>query len=86
MTDNGAISRRAFGAGAAGLAALGTTQASAKSVKPAAVPIGKPFVMTTWEFGPGANAVGWPMLAVLTTLQTLTMLRQLLRRQYGFRA
>lgn len=30
--------------------------------------------------------VGWPMLAVLTTLQTLTMLRQLLRRQYGFRA
>ncbi|PWD52561.1 glycosyltransferase family 2 protein [Serinibacter arcticus] len=30
--------------------------------------------------------VGWPMLAVLTTLQTLSMLRQLLRRQYGYRA
>ena len=30
--------------------------------------------------------VGWPVLAVLTTLQTLTMLRQLLRRQYGYRA
>lgn len=63
MTDNGAISRRAFGAGAAGLAALGTAQASAKPAKPGAIPIGKPFVMTTWDFGPGANAVGWPMLA-----------------------
>lgn len=30
--------------------------------------------------------VGWPMLAVLTTAQTLTMLRQLTRRQYGYRA
>ncbi|GMA32705.1 hypothetical protein GCM10025875_26970 [Litorihabitans aurantiacus] len=30
--------------------------------------------------------VGWPMLAVLTALQTLFMLRQLMRRQYGYRA
>jgi len=30
--------------------------------------------------------VGWPLLAVLTALQTLFMLRQLLRRQYGYRA
>ncbi|MGO1317809.1 MAG: glycosyltransferase family 2 protein [Cellulomonadaceae bacterium] len=28
--------------------------------------------------------VGWPMLAVLTVLQTLSMLRQLLRRHYGY--
>lgn len=30
--------------------------------------------------------VGWPMLAVLTALQTLFMLRQLPCRQYGYRA
>ncbi|WP_135850873.1 glycosyltransferase family 2 protein [Serinibacter arcticus] len=30
--------------------------------------------------------VGWPLLAILTALQTLFMLRQLTRRQYGYRA
>ena len=63
MTDGTAFSRRAFGTGAVGLAALGAGQASAKPAKPGIIPVGKPFVMTTWEFGPGANAVGWPMLA-----------------------
>lgn len=62
-TDNMGISRRAFGAGAAGLAAVGASQASAKPAKPKAIPTGKPFILTTWDFGPGANAIGWPMLA-----------------------
>jgi len=62
MTDK-AISRRFFGAAAAGLAALGITGAAAKSAAPKAIPTGKPFILTTWDFGPGANAVGWPMLA-----------------------
>ncbi len=62
-TDDRGISRRAFGAGAAGLAALGASQASAKPAKPKAIPTGKPFILTTWDFGPGANAIGWPMLA-----------------------
>lgn len=61
--DKTGISRRVFGAGAAGLAALGATQASAKPAKPKAIPTGKPFILTTWDFGPGANAIGWPMLA-----------------------
>lgn len=63
MADDGRISRRAFGAAAAGMAALGASEASAKPATPKAIPIGKPFVMTTWDFGPGANAIGWPMLA-----------------------
>lgn len=63
MGDGSKISRRAFGAGAAGLAALGATQASAKPAKPRTIATGKPFILTTWEFGPGANAIGWPMLA-----------------------
>ena len=61
--DDMGISRRAFGAGAAGLATLGAAQASAKPAKPKAIPTGKPFILTTWDFGPGANAIGWPMLA-----------------------
>lgn len=63
MTDDSMISRRTFGAAAAGMAALGGAQASAKPARPGVIPVGKPFVMTTWDFGPGANAVGWPMLA-----------------------
>ena len=62
MTDK-AISRRFFGAAAAGLAALGIIGAAAKPAAPKAIPTGKPFILTTWDFGPGANAVGWPMLA-----------------------
>ena len=61
--DDMGISRRDFGAGAAGLATLGAAQASAKPAKPKAIPTGKPFILTTWDFGPGANAIGWPMLA-----------------------
>lgn len=63
MTNDSMISRRTFGAAAAGMAALGGAQASAKPARPGVIPVGKPFVMTTWDFGPGANAVGWPMLA-----------------------
>ena len=62
MTDK-AISRRFFGAAAAGLAALGIPGATAKPAAPKVIPTGKPFILTTWDFGPGANAVGWPMLA-----------------------
>ncbi|WP_374394260.1 N(4)-(beta-N-acetylglucosaminyl)-L-asparaginase [Sphingopyxis sp.] len=63
MAYDKAISRRAFGASAAGMAVLGATEASATPAKPKAIPTGKPFILTTWDFGPGANAVGWPMLA-----------------------
>ena len=59
--DDGKITRRAFGASAAGLAALGASGATAAGAK--TIPTGKPFILTTWDFGPGANAVGWPMLA-----------------------
>ena len=62
MSDD-RISRRTFGASAAGLAILGATQASAKPTKPGPIPTGKPFILSTWDFGPGANAIGWPMLA-----------------------
>ena len=62
MADD-AISRRFFGVAAAGIAALGATGTAAKPAAPRAIPTGKPFILTTWDFGPGANAVGWPMLA-----------------------
>lgn len=57
------LSRRALGAGVAGLAAVAATSATAKSSMPKPIAIGNPFILTTWNFGPGANAVGWPMLA-----------------------
>jgi N4-(beta-N-acetylglucosaminyl)-L-asparaginase len=64
MSDDKGVSRRAFAAGAAGLAAFGaTTTTSAKPAKRGSIPTGKPFILTTWDFGPGANAIGWPMLA-----------------------
>jgi N4-(beta-N-acetylglucosaminyl)-L-asparaginase len=62
MADDKGISRRSFAVGAAGLAAL-PVAAAAKPAKPAPIPVGKPFILTTWNFGPSANAVGWPMLA-----------------------
>lgn len=61
MTTN--LSRRAFGAGMAGAAALGAAPAGASPPRARAIRTGKPFILTTWDFGPGANAVGWPMLA-----------------------
>ena len=63
MAEDRAISRRSFAVGAAGLAALPVAAQAAKPAKPAPIPVGKPFILTTWDFGPGANAIGWPMLA-----------------------
>lgn len=57
------ISRRALGVGTIGMAAAMATGAQAKSVQPKVIPVGQPFILTTWEFGPGANQVGWPVLA-----------------------
>lgn len=51
------ISRRAVIAGA-GTAALAA--GAARAVTPAAAT--HPVIVTSWEFGPGANAVGWPVL------------------------
>src|SRR5689334_17620496 len=58
MTDNGTgpgATRRAIFAGAA-VAAAAATQAVAQAR--AAGPI----ILTSWEFGPGANATGFPIL------------------------
>lgn len=54
--------RGVFGAMAA-LTALAGTRADAKPAQPKPIPVGQPFILTTWDFGPGANAIGWPMLA-----------------------
>lgn len=61
--DKTQISRRALGVAALGVAAAASSRAEAKAKQPAAIPIGQPFILTTWEFGPGANQVGWPILA-----------------------
>ncbi|MEM9168669.1 MAG: N(4)-(beta-N-acetylglucosaminyl)-L-asparaginase [Pseudomonadota bacterium] len=53
------VSRRTVLAAAGGSLALSSASASAVQ-KPAA---GRPFILTTWDFGPGANAVGFPILA-----------------------
>ena len=34
---------------------------------------------------PAILAVGWPVLGIITVLQTLTMFMRLLRRQHGFK-
>lgn len=59
MTDESrraSMTRRTF------VGATAATAASASvAVKPAAGGSG-PIILTSWEFGPGANAVGWPTL------------------------
>lgn len=57
------ISRRTLGAATFGIAATAAFPAEAKPTTPKPIPIGKPFILTTWDFGPGANEIGWPMLA-----------------------
>lgn len=57
------LTRRTFlgaGVGAAGMGAASPASA-AKATASTAAP--GPFILTTWDFGPGANAVGFPLLA-----------------------
>ncbi|MEM8773032.1 MAG: N(4)-(beta-N-acetylglucosaminyl)-L-asparaginase [Pseudomonadota bacterium] len=54
------VTRRNFLAGAAGMAAS-AAQASAQSSREAE-PQDGPVIVTSWEFGPGANDQGWPIL------------------------
>lgn len=56
------ITRRALGLGAVGMAAFAAAPSEAKASKPKPIHVGKPFILTTWDFGLGANAIGWPML------------------------
>lgn len=54
----GGLSRRVFLAEAASLAIAAGSRASG-----ATQPRRGPIIVTSWEFGPGANAVGWRLLA-----------------------
>ena len=58
------FSRRGF-MGATGTAAglAATTKLSAQSTGSASGQARGPFLLTTWDFGPGANEEGWPVLA-----------------------
>jgi N4-(beta-N-acetylglucosaminyl)-L-asparaginase len=56
------VSRRALGAAALGMAATAALPAEAKTGTPKPIPISKPFILTTWDFGPGANDIGWQVL------------------------
>lgn len=60
MTD---VSRRTLGAAVLGLAAAAAVTTEAKSATPKPISFGRPFILTTWDFGPGANEIGWPVLA-----------------------
>lgn len=63
---NKGVSRRAFALGATGAVALASQAVTAAERKPKApkpIPVGQPFILTTWAFGPGANEIGWPILA-----------------------
>lgn len=54
----GGLSRREFVTSATALALL----AGSRSKAEAAQAPGGPLILTSWEFGPGANEVGWPIL------------------------
>lgn len=57
------LSRRSLIQTAAGTVALGSLATNpASAAKDTANPNG-PFILTTWEFGPGANALGYDILA-----------------------
>ncbi len=51
------LTRRNFIAGTAAMALTGATGKNAAAEK------GSPVIVTSWEFGPGANAAGWPVIA-----------------------
>lgn len=58
------LSRRGLIGAAAGTAALGALASALKAsaTKPARMSQ-SPFILTTWDFGPGANALGYDILA-----------------------
>ncbi|MEM6494517.1 MAG: N(4)-(beta-N-acetylglucosaminyl)-L-asparaginase [Pseudomonadota bacterium] len=60
----GNLSRRGFiGAAGAGAGLAATARLSAQSSGAALGKASGPFLLTTWDFGPGANEEGWPILA-----------------------
>ena len=63
MKKKFAVSRRSLLGGVAGsLAASQIVRASAQTSHPSSLAAGEPFILTTWDFGPGANEVGFPIL------------------------
>ena len=44
------------------LGSAATALVAGSGLVPAAQPAGGPVIVTSWEFGPGANGVGWPIL------------------------
>ncbi|MFZ1742809.1 MAG: N(4)-(beta-N-acetylglucosaminyl)-L-asparaginase [Pontixanthobacter sp.] len=64
MSDKSILTRRGFigaSSAAAGLAA--TTRLSAQAGAGVGGNATGPFILTTWDFGPGANEEGWPIIA-----------------------
>jgi len=64
MSDKGILTRRGFigaSSAAAGLAA--TTRLSAQAGAGVGGKANGPFILTTWDFGPGANEQGWPIIS-----------------------
>jgi N4-(beta-N-acetylglucosaminyl)-L-asparaginase len=57
LKDSGVLSRRDFVTGATAVALL------AGSGSPLSAADNGPVILTSWDFGPGANAVAWPILA-----------------------
>ncbi len=57
------LSRRALlGSVAGSLAVPAVTRAAAHDENKSIIVPGAPFILTTWDFGPGANEVGFPIL------------------------
>jgi len=57
-TSGKGLTRRAFVGGAAAAGALASRPAMAMQGRAATLPI----IVTSWDFGPGANEAGWPLL------------------------
>jgi N4-(beta-N-acetylglucosaminyl)-L-asparaginase len=63
-SKRGILTRRGFiGAAGAGVGAAATARLSAQALSTIGGRASGPFILTTWDFGPGANATGWPVLA-----------------------
>lgn len=64
MTRKGRLNRRGFlGAASIGAGLAAVTPTSALSGKSGQGKAEGPFILTTWDFGPGANELAWPILA-----------------------
>ncbi|MDJ0977322.1 MAG: isoaspartyl peptidase/L-asparaginase [Erythrobacter sp.] len=64
MKRNAILSRRGFiGVAGAGAGLAATTRLSAQATGAASGKASGPFILTTWDFGPGANEEGWPILS-----------------------